>query len=387
MVHSPGSSSYDIVFAGGGLANALAAYRLSQYRPELRILVVEAGDRLGGNRTWSFHHGDLTARQRTWTAPFLSRYWFSHDVRFPAFAKSLNLPYYAIRSEKFDKEVSSRLGHVVRRNAHIRDVADDRVALDDGETFFAGAVIDGRGWVASDAVPCGYQKFVGLDVQLEAPHGLSAPMLMDARVAQEDGFRFFYLLPWDERRLLIEDTRYSDTPAVDEKAYESAIRSYAERQGWRIETVLRKERGVLPVPLGGRPASWDGPAAASGTRAGLFHATTSYSFPDAVRFAEDLAHLGHYDRDTLYPWMRERAERHWRSQSFFRFLNRMLFQAAVPDRRFEVLQKFYRHPNPIVARFYAGRLTSVDQLRILTGRPPVRVDRALRCLRETKSPA
>ena len=41
----------------------------------------------------------------------------------------------------------------------------------------------------------GYQKFVGLEIRTPQPHGMVRPLLMDARVAQIDGFRFVYVLP------------------------------------------------------------------------------------------------------------------------------------------------------------------------------------------------
>ena len=35
-----------------------------------------------------------------------------------------------------------------------------------------------------------------------------------------------------------------------------------------------------------------------------------------------------------------------------------------------------------MSRFYAGRSTLYDKARVLTGKPPVPIFRALRCLRE-----
>jgi lycopene beta-cyclase len=72
----------------------------------------------------------------------------------------------------------------------------------------------------------------------------------------------------------------------------------------------------------------------------------------------------------------------WRRRAFYRLLNRMLFRAADPDRRYKVLERFYRLPTPLIERFYAGEATLRDKLRILAGKPPVPVDRALRCLSE-----
>ena len=55
----------------------------------------------------------------------------------------------------------------------------------------------------------------------------------------------------------------------------------------------------------------------------------------------------------------------------------MLFRAARPDERARVLQRFYTLPEPLIERFYAGRTTLGDAARILLGKPPVSVRRAL----------
>ena len=60
----------------------------------------------------------------------------------------------------------------------------------------------------------------------------------------------------------------------------------------------------------------------------------------------------------------------------------MLFKAADPDKRFKVLERFYRLGAPMMERFYAARLTGADKLRILSGKPPVPIGRALACMSE-----
>ena len=79
--------------------------------------------------------------------------------------------------------------------------------------------------------------------------------------------------------------------------------------------------------------------------------------------------------------LRGRAERLWGRRRFYRMLNRMLFRAAAPQHRYRVLEHFYRLPEPVIARFYAGRTTALDKLRILSGRPPVPLSAALRAVR------
>jgi len=55
----------------------------------------------------------------------------------------------------------------------------------------------------------------------------------------------------------------------------------------------------------------------------------------------------------------------------------MLFRAAKPEMRYTVLQRFYGLKRPLIERFYAGQFTIFDKLRILIGKPPVPVTKAL----------
>jgi lycopene beta-cyclase len=118
----------------------------------------------------------------------------------------------------------------------------------------------------------------------------------------------------------------------------------------------------------------------SGLRAGLFHHTTGYSLPEAASLADDLAGIAELRSAHVGPWIRDRARRRWQAQRLFRMLNRMLFLAAAPAERYRVLQHFYRLPQPVIERFYAGRIGINDARQILSGKPPVPVLRALRSL-------
>ncbi|MBU1755563.1 MAG: lycopene cyclase family protein, partial [Alphaproteobacteria bacterium] len=45
-----------------------------------------------------------------------------------------------------------------------------------------------------------------------------------------------------------------------------------------------------------------------------------------------------------------------------------------------IFERFYRLPEPLIERFYAARSTRLDQLRTLTGKPPVPIPRAIAAL-------
>ena len=214
---------------------------------------------------------------------------------------------------------------------------------------------------------------------------------MDATVSQRDGYRFIYTLPFSDRDLLIEDTYYSDGPELDRDQLRRGIRSYAAVRGWRVAEVTGEEAGVLPIVYGGDiDAYWKaGPpgVARSGMRGAFFHPTTGYSLPDAVALADVVAaHLG-LDGPSLFRLTRQRSINHWRRTGYYRLLNRMLFCAAEPDRRYRIFERFYGLSDPLIRRFYAGRLKWTDKVRVLTGKPPVPVLRAIRCLVERRETA
>ena len=74
---------------------------------------------------------------------------------------------------------------------------------------------------------------------------------MDATVAQFDGYRFVYTLPFGPRRVLVEDTYFSDASDLFADSVRELVLDYARVQGWQVASIGRQETGVLPMALGG----------------------------------------------------------------------------------------------------------------------------------------
>ena len=379
------ANRHDVIILGGGLAGGLAALALRRERPELDILLVEQGERIGGNHIWSFFDSDLSDEGHILVDQLLPDGWASYSVRFPAYNRQISETYNSIESWFLDSAVREAMSETAIIRASATNVSPTSVTLDDGRTLSTLVVLDARGLTGlPPGLSCGWQKFVGQMLSVPSGHGLTAPIVMDATVDQQDGYRFIYCLPFTITEVFVEDTYYSDSPDLDRETLTARIAAYADSQGWKVERALNEEQGVLPVVTGGDfEAFWpkDDAVARAGVRACLFHPLTSYSLPDAVRFALWLAREAPLDAQ-LGASTRAYAERHWQRSRFDRLLARMLMRAALPGERYRVLERFYRLPSPLIARFYAGRSTWLDRGRILAGKPPVAVGRAIRAMME-----
>lgn len=367
------SHPYDLVLVGGGLQGCLCALAVARVRPEARVAIVEAGDALGGNHTWCFHAADIgNAEARAWIEPAIAHRWDGYDVAFADHARSLDSPYAAVTNESLEHAVRTtapRTKLLLGRRATA--IAPDRVTLDDGTELAATFVVDARGpdrYTPPDTA-LAYQKFVGLELELPVPHGLTRPMLMDATVSQAAGFRFVYVLPFSPTRVLVEDTYYDEDPALDREALEAGILAYAAAHGLGGGSIVRREHGVLPLPIAAAAPDPDSDVLVAGYAGGWFHPTTGYSFPIALRVAAFVALVldPAIDRASL---LGELRTAHRDQVSFALVLNKMLFRWFPPDQRHYVLSRFYRLPPDTIERFYALTTTRMDRARILVGRPP-----------------
>ena len=372
-----------IIIAGGGLAGGLAALALAKRRPEVEVVLVEQGGAFGGNHTWSFFDTDVADEDR-WIVELVEhRHWPDHAVHFPKRQRVIPIGYNSIRSQSLDKALRGSLDPGrIRLGTPITSLTPTSVTLGDGEILTADAVIDARGPRDLPGFELGWQKFVGRYLRFPKPHGVERPMIMDATVEQLDGYRFLYRLPVNPTELLIEDTYYSVSPALDTRVLEARVEADAAALGAGTPEIIEQEHGVLPVVMAGDIGSlWRGePVPRLGITGGFFHPTTSYSLPDAVANAGLIARQQDLGAPALHALLSARAHRLWRERGIFRLLNRMLFRAAEPAKAYRVLEHFYRLPPDIVAHFYAARLTMLDKARILSGRPPVPIGRAIAAL-------
>lgn len=393
------SQPVDVAIVGGGLAGGLIALALMRERPDLRLAVIEAGDTLGGHHRWSWFASDVDADGAALLGAIPHTRWDDgYGVTFPDHSRSLGTGYRSMASADFHAAIAAVLPDKalhLGRKAVALDAQS--VTLDGDERIAARIVVDCRSFVKSEHLTGGWQVFHGKRLRLPAPHGLTRPVIMDANVDQlaphgnGGAYRFVYVLPLSETDVFIEDTYYADDPQIDRDLLSSRIDAYARSHGWGDGIEVDAETGVLPVITGGDFRAYrcdiESPGVvAAGARAGFTHPLTSYTLPFAAKTALLLARHIDLPPPRLAEKMQSRARSHWRRTGFYRLLSRMLFHAADPKRRVDVFQRFYRLDEALIERFYAGRSTWADRARVLSGKPPVAVPRAIRSIFQRGTP-
>lgn len=372
----------DYALVGGGLQNGLIALGLLHHRPDARIALIERGPRPGGRHTWCYHAADIDPAAAPWIDPLPRHRWPGYSVCFPDRERALDEPYAMIASADFADavEVAFAAAPAARLMTRTRAVSVDAggVGLEDGRRITARIVIDARGPDRHlTPAECGFQKFVGHEVRLGAPHGLDRPVLMDARLPQIDGLRFMYLLPLGPDRLLIEDTRFADGPRLDRAALAARIAEYAADRGWTIAAVEREEHGVLPLPWRAPPRPPEDGVLRAGYQGGFYHPATGYSLPAAARLSALVASAPIDRLPAAFAALRREVSRR---QRFGLLLNRALFAHCAPEDRWQLLSRFYRRPAGVIRRFYALRMTPWDRFVAVAGSVP-------RCLVWRRPPA
>lgn len=388
----------DIAIIGGGLSGGLIALALARLRPETAFRLIEAGPRPGGNHRWSWFASDLSPAGEDLMAGFRKAEWDDgYHVCFPAYRRHLHTPYRSLASSDFAARLERELPQgSILTNRKVISLDAGGANLADGTRITARTVIDCRGFAPSDALQGGWQVFMGRHLKTPEPHGIARPIIMDAQVDQlaphgnGGAYRFVYVLPLGSHDLFIEDTYYADSPQLDRSALSARIDRYQQQMGWTGEP-LGFETGVLPVITGGdfrayqRAQRVEGVALA-GARGGFVHPLTSYTLPFAVQVALWIAQDADLPGEQMAARLDAAARRHWAAMGYYRLLGSMLLGAAKPEERYRVFQRFYRLPEGLIERFYAGRSSLPDKARVLIGRPPVPITRAIGALASSSPP-
>lgn len=201
------------------------------------------------------------------------------------------------------------------------------------------------------------QSFFGFEVESESPRFRpDTATLMDFIGPRED--EFVYVLPFDERRALVEPTRMSTGDPLDRRQALALL----DRWVGAPFQIVGEESGRIPMQ------AWEAgprksPVTPIGVAAGCRKASTGYAFARSLRHAQALANAVVRGDDT-FPQPRSTG-RH-------AFLDRVLLRVLEtrqlsPQRVFEAL--FLENDMERILRFLDEQTSVLDELPLIASLP------------------
>ena len=371
-----GGATYDIAFAGAGLAALSLAVRLIALPNPPRIILVDPRTKFPHDRTWCYwklHNSPFD--------PAITNRWYHWTVRTPTVgtvaAATIRTPYVRIPSDQFYQTALQKLSTspniTFLRGVSVQTIENHsdhtNLHLSDGQNVTATWTFDSRPPQNKNAP--WRQIFRGLELHSpEANLDTATVRLMDFQSAGPDGIRFFYVLPLDQHTALVEDTWLvpsGKTPQFSDEA----ILTYAQRHlspaRWQIR---HREEGNLPMGLlppansvssaikkKNRIIPWGTPACA-------VRASSGYAFSRIQRASESMTHYWsqHHQPDPAVTHESELLA--WMDRVFLRVMQR--HPERVPEFFFRM---FDRVPPESLVRFLESEPRPADILQVMRALP------------------
>jgi lycopene beta-cyclase len=250
---------YDYIIAGGGLAGLSLAFYINQ-NSKLRnkqILIIDKQQKNENDRTWCFWSNEQTAFEEIVNNSWQDIHFFGENYHdridlFPFKYKMIK----GIDFYNFTK-------NALRQNENIDWVfgnIDTIKDLESGGSIIVENVEYQGDWVfnstfdikdfqkQSDKYFYQLQHFKGWIIETQNDTFEADQInLMDFRTEQHDNARFFYLLPFNKRKALVEYTIFSDT-LLEQTDYDFYLKQYInETLGIENYTIEETEYGVIPM--------------------------------------------------------------------------------------------------------------------------------------------
>ena len=366
---------YDFIFAGGGAAGLSLAYQLSRSALAAKsMLIVDPAVKNRNDHTWCFWTTTPTPVEpvvyRTWERLgfFGEDFEATFDLAPYRYQMVRGIDFYRFMRENLGglPNVDFLLGSVER----IVDGPQQAEILVNEQTFSGDWVFDSR-YRSADYRPLTpryhylAQHFLGWEIETPDPaFDPQTPWLFDFRTPQRGAMRFMYVLPFSERRALVEYTLFS-ADLLPQAEYEVALRAYiADVLGVRQYRILEEERDLIPMTDQPFPRRAGQRVMNTGTRGGRVKASSGYAF---LRIQQDTAAIARSLQKRGHPFDVPTPPRRYRV--FDTMLLQILYRRGDLSKR--VFTDLFRN-NPVarIFRFLDEEGSVGENLRLMASVPP-----------------
>ena len=232
-------TDFNYVIIGGGCAGLSLAYELEIHKKleDKTLAIIEPRDVYKRDKTWSFwkvinHNFD----------DCIKKSWHNFSIKTPNNSKIIkcnNFPYQSIDSSLFYKKVNEKL----KKNKNINFYTDIN-DLNTANSFIFNSVPSFKN--NQDHL---WQHFHGIEIETQDSFfDDKIVSLMDFNCEQRNNVHFFYTLPFEKKRALIETTWLSTINDNLLKDYDNQIKDYISNSlGLKNYKVTYSEEGAIPM--------------------------------------------------------------------------------------------------------------------------------------------
>ncbi len=342
---------FDYIIIGGGCAGLSLAYELEIHKKieDRTLAIIEPRSEYKRDKTWSFwkvinHNFDDCVKKN----------WHNFSIKTSNQSKivqCVNFPYQSIDSGLFYKKVIERL----KKNKNIiffTDIKD----LNTNNSFIFNSVPSFKN--NSNNL---WQHFYGIEIETkDSFFDDKIVSLMDFDCEQRNSVHFFYTLPYEKKKALIETTWLSTINDSLLKDYDNQIKNYISNSlGLKNYKITYSEEGSIPMfyPKNFREKN----KINIGIAAGMTRLSTGYTF---LNIQEQSKHI------------RENIENIENSRTFnvgkkYKFLDKIFLRVlkTYPKRMPNIFFRMFSGSSSTVIKFLSNKSNILEDLSIILKMP------------------
>ena len=253
-----------IVVLSDGLTGSLVSLAIRKQQSNHEFLMIQIGE--GSRKTCflPFCDSAVPDRHRWLIEPLIARRWDSFYLSFRAGADLINGTVSLLAREQIHAELFDSLGPgQFLRTGKIVDIGACHVVLEDGRKIDADHLIDARERRGATGAHAGRTEISIKDYLLDQPHGLDAPVLLDATLPSPPHLaRFLQYIPLSKNLLRVSYARHEPDHQAKSReilpSQSNGIRLVGENSIWISSSFLLERSLDSSNPDQSLPAYLDG---------------------------------------------------------------------------------------------------------------------------------
>ncbi len=342
---------FDYIIIGGGCAGLSLAYELNLHKKleNKTLAIIEPREEYYKDKTWSFwkvidHNFDDCVKKN----------WDNFSINSSSGTKHLkcnDFPYQSIDSGLFYAKVNNEL----KKNKNIvffKNINE----IDINRSFIFNSVP-----LINKNKNNLWQHFCGVEIQTKSNiFDDKIINLMDFNCDQKDSVHFFYTLPFEKNKALIETTWLSSMTDNSIMDYENQIKNYIE-QKLKIKNykIIFKEQGAIPLfyPLNINEKN----KINIGTAGGMTRLSTGYTFLNIQEHSK---------------YIRKNFEnissvKNFKIQNKYQFLDKVFLKVLekYPEKMPKIFSDMFEVPANTVIKFLSNKSSFFEDLSIILKMP------------------